>query len=112
MRPRRTLRPPPQSAARGRGVVALLPPVRTASAPVRRKPRGGEQEGNPMRARARASRDGAPRATLSPPGGLTRRSLLAKGAAAGAGAAAGGAAPAWAGVPQPPPPPPDRPPPS
>jgi DMSO/TMAO reductase YedYZ molybdopterin-dependent catalytic subunit len=64
-----------------------------------------------MRAGARWSRDGASRANPAA-GGLTRRSLLAKGAAVGAGAAAGAAAPAWAGVHNPPEPTPDRPPPS
>jgi DMSO/TMAO reductase YedYZ molybdopterin-dependent catalytic subunit len=55
-----------------------------------------------------------PRAAARPAGGLTRRSLLARGAAAGAGAAAAaaaGAAPASAGH-TPPTPTPDRPPPS
>ena len=62
-----------------------------------------------MRARTPQLRAAAP-----PAGGLTRRSLLARGAAAGAGAAAAaaaGAAPAAAGH-NPPSPTPDRPPPS
>src|SRR4051794_7987809 len=89
-----------------RACLHASPACRVAEALLGRPPaRETSTKGPLMRARPRGSRDGA---------GLTRRALLARGAAAGAGAAAAsavGAPAAFAGH-TPPPPTPDRPPPS
>src|SRR3954469_18482901 len=89
-----------------RACLHASPACRVAEALLGRPPaRETSTKGSLMRARPRGPRDA---------GGLTRRALLARGAAAGAGAAAASAvgAPAALAGHTPPPPTPDRPPPS